>query len=163
MRFPDFLFSSYSSCFSTNSSSASECLVGLWKVSLKILNSWIILKTPKYLWLKWFKTSTFSVITDVPFHKHSNLIYFAKQWPWKLGQGHQNPIKSSLCTNLVLICPLDQEISGLKLRVLTEKKIFLFLNQNICCVDSKESSQWDGSFECPKHLLKLMGKEIFTI
>ena len=28
---------------------------------------------------------------------------------------------------------------------------------------SKEPSQWDSSFEHPKHMLKLMGKKIFTI
>ena len=44
-----------------------------------------------------------------------------------------------------------------------QKVIFLFLNQNICCGYSKEPSQWDGSFEQPKHMLKLMGKKIFTI
>ena len=38
---------------------------------------------------------------------------------------------------------------------------FLFLNQNICCGYSKETSQWDGSFEHLKQMLKLMGKEIF--
>ena len=27
----------------------------------------------------------------------------------------------------------------------------------------KEPSQWDGSFEHPKHLLKMMGKNIFTV
>ena len=52
---------------------------------------------------------------------------------------------------------------GLKLRVHNEKLIFLFLNQNICCGYSKELSQWEGSFEHPKHMLKLMGKKIFTI
>ena len=40
---------------------------------------------------------------------------------------------------------------------------FLFLNQNICCGYSKEPSHWDGSFEHPKHMLKLVGKKIFTI
>ena len=40
---------------------------------------------------------------------------------------------------------------------------FLFLNQNICCGYSKEPSQWDGSFEHPKYMLKLMGKKIITI
>ena len=39
---------------------------------------------------------------------------------------------------------------------------FLFLNQNICCGYSKEPSQWDGSFEHPKHMLKLMGQKIYT-
>ena len=43
------------------------------------------------------------------------------------------------------------------------KIIFLFLNQNICCGYSKEQSQWDGSFEHPKHMFKLMGKEINAI
>ena len=49
------------------------------------------------------------------------------------------------------------------LRVCNENLIFLFLNQNICCRYSKEPSQWDGSFEHPKHMLKLVGKKIFTI
>ena len=53
--------------------------------------------------------------------------------------------------------------SGLKLRVRNENLIFLFLSQNICCGYSKEPSQLDGSFENPKHMLKLMGKKIFTI
>ena len=43
----------------------------------------------------------------------------------------------------------------------TEKLFFLFLNQNKSCGYSKEPSQWDGSFEHPKHMLKLIGKEIF--
>ena len=43
------------------------------------------------------------------------------------------------------------------------KLIFLSLNRNICCGYSKEPSQRDGSFEHPKHMLKLMGKIIFTI
>ena len=51
------------------------------------------------------------------------------------------------------------EVSGqfraVKLRVCNRKIIFLFLNQNICCGCSKEPSQWDGSFEHPKHMLKL--------
>ena len=53
--------------------------------------------------------------------------------------------------------------TGLKLRVCDKYLIFLFLNQNICCGYSKEPSQWDGSFEHPKHMLKLVGKKIFTI
>ena len=46
---------------------------------------------------------------------------------------------------------------------ITEKIIFLFLNLNICCGCSKEPSQRDGSFEHPKHKLKLMGKKVFII
>ena len=52
-------------------------------------------------------------------------------------------------------------VSGLKLIVRTQKNIFLFLNQNICCGYSKEPSQWDGSFEHTKHMLKLMGKKVY--
>ena len=53
--------------------------------------------------------------------------------------------------------------TGLQIRVPTEKLFFLFLKQNICCRYSKEPSQWDGSFEYPKHMLKLIGKEINAI
>ena len=41
--------------------------------------------------------------------------------------------------------------------------IFLFFNQNICFRYWKEPSQWDGSFEHPKHMSKLMIKKIITI
>ena len=41
--------------------------------------------------------------------------------------------------------------------------IFLFLNQNICCGYSKEPYQLDGSYEHPKHMLKLMDKKIFKL
>ena len=53
--------------------------------------------------------------------------------------------------------------SGLQIRVRTWILFFLFLNQNICCAYSKEPSQWDGSFEYPKHMVKLMDKKIITI
>ena len=43
------------------------------------------------------------------------------------------------------------------------RKIIFFFNQNICCGYSKEPSQSDDSFEHPKHMLKIMGKKIFTI
>ena len=38
-----------------------------------------------------------------------------------------------------------------------------FSTKNICCGYSKEPSQWDGSFEQPKHMLKNMSKKILTI
>ena len=44
-----------------------------------------------------------------------------------------------------------------------KKTIFFFLNQKINCVYSKEPSHPDGSFKHPKHMLKRMGKKIFTI
>ena len=52
---------------------------------------------------------------------------------------------------------------GLQIRVWNRKLLFLFLNQNICCGDSKEPSWWDGSLEHPKHMFKLMGQKIITI
>ena len=54
-------------------------------------------------------------------------------------------------------------LTGLQINVRTWKLFFLFLNQNICCGYSKEPSQWDGSFEHPKHMFKLMAKEINAI
>ena len=54
-------------------------------------------------------------------------------------------------------------IPGFQTRMHIQNIIFLFLNQNICCGYSKEPSQCDGSFEHPKHMFKLMGKNIFTI
>ena len=50
-------------------------------------------------------------------------------------------------------------LSGLYLKVGN----FFFLNQNICCGYSKEPSQWDGSFQHPKHMFKPKGKKILTI
>ena len=51
-----------------------------------------------------------------------------------------------------------------QLRVHDRWIIFLFLNQNICYgYLKKEPSQWNGSFEDPKHVLKMMSKQIFTI
>ena len=53
--------------------------------------------------------------------------------------------------------------TGLLIRARNRKIIFLFFSQNIFCGYSKEPSKWDGSFEHPKHMLKMMGKKIFTI
>ena len=44
-----------------------------------------------------------------------------------------------------------------------KRLFFLFLNQNICCGYSEEPSPWDGSFEPPKQMLKMMGKKILII
>ena len=49
---------------------------------------------------------------------------------------------------------------GLQIRVRIGKLFSLFLIQDKCCGDSKEPSQWDSSFEHPKHMFKLMGKKI---
>ena len=53
--------------------------------------------------------------------------------------------------------------TGPQIRVCNRKLFFLFLNQNICCGYSKEPSHRDGSFEHPKHKLKLMVKKIIAI
>ena len=52
--------------------------------------------------------------------------------------------------------------TGLELRVLNKTIIILFLIQIICCGCSKEQSQWDGCFEHPQHMFKLIGKMIIT-
>ena len=53
--------------------------------------------------------------------------------------------------------------AGLQIRMRNWKLFFLFLNQSICCGYSIELSQWDGSFEHPKRMFKLMGNEIIAI
>ena len=52
---------------------------------------------------------------------------------------------------------------GPQIRVHNGKLFFLFLNQNICCVYSKEPSHREGSSEHPKHMFKLMDKKIIAI
>ena len=64
------------------------------------------------------------------------------------------------CIKFTLILPV---FSGLQIRVRNQKLFFLFLNQNICCGCSKEPSHWDGSFEQPKQMLKLIDKKILAI
>ena len=54
-------------------------------------------------------------------------------------------------------------LTGPQIRVCNWKLFFLFFNHNICCGYSKEPSQWDGSFEHPKHMFKLMDKKIIQI
>ena len=51
--------------------------------------------------------------------------------------------------------------AGFQLRV-RNILLFQFLSQNICCVYSKKTSQWDGSFQHTQHMLKWMGKNIFN-
>ena len=67
-------------------------------------------------------------------------------------------------TLLIWIHHVSEQInSGLQIRVCTRKLFFLLLNQNICCGYSKEPSHWNGSFEHPKHMYELKGKEINVI
>ena len=44
-----------------------------------------------------------------------------------------------------------------------QKNYFLIFKGNIFCGYSKEPSRCDGSFERPKHMLKIIGKKIFAI
>ena len=62
-------------------------------------------------------------------------------------------------------CTLNNETVHMPLlvRVCNQKLIFLFLIQTICCEYSKVPPPQDGSFEYPKHMLKPMGKKLFTI
>ena len=58
---------------------------------------------------------------------------------------------------------ISNDKPGLQIYVRNWKLFFLFLNQNICCGYSKEPSQWEDSFEHPKHMVILLGKKIITI
>ena len=85
------------------------------------------------------------------------VVYEISSWHKCLAKAHQ---KYDFFIVLFQSEPQNQAFS---LECVAKKMIFLFLNQNTCCWYSKEPSQWDGSFEHPKHMLKLMGKKIFTI
>ena len=69
-----------------------------------------------------------------------------------LSRGLNSPPDGSN-VNSLKACKINRILSGLKLRVRNRKLTFLFFNQNICCGYSKEPSQWDSSFEHPKHIL----------
>ena len=65
--------------------------------------------------------------------------------------------------NNIFFVLITLDTVGLQIGLCNWKSVFFLLNQNICCGNSKEQSQWDGSFEHPKRMFKLMGKKIFTI
>ena len=44
-----------------------------------------------------------------------------------------------------------------------QKNNFPISQSNICCGYSNEPSHLDGNFVHPKHMLKIIGKKIFTI
>ena len=74
---------------------------------------------------------------------------------------HPTSLKLEMNSSNWLRWEIQFRINGLSLR--TKNLIFSFLNHNICFGYSKEPSQWDGSFEHPKHMLQLIGKRIFKI
>ena len=57
------------------------------------------------------------------------------------------------------ICYMKQYSFYNKNQAFIWKLFFLFFNRTIHCGYSKEPSQWDGSFEHPIHMIKLMGKK----
>ena len=82
-----------------------------------------------------------------------NFIYFSAYFPnfYDVKENVASQIKSLACKDFKLI--QDPRVCNLKFSY--------FSNQNICCRNSKDPSQC--SFEHPKHMLKLMGKKLFTI
>ena len=102
-----------------------------------------LISQPKHmLWVLKRKTvllSTQNTCLNWPIRKYSYFYYqkFCLSWPMMM---------ISLYVSLQHALP----ILGFRL-------FFLFLNQNICCGYSKEPSQW----EHPKHMLKLVDKNIF--
>ena len=130
------------------------------------------------LWMKTFFHTYFYVnfhasvtlLILFGFSRNINLNVELRNWVWYTPFWEVFTPKSSVGKSLrldVLFKHDTQLSSGSRgrtlVRVRTKKLIFLFLNQNICCEYSKDPSQWDGSFEHPKHMLKLMGKKMFTI
>ena len=88
------------------------------------------------------------------------------------GSGYQQTTKVTasmhghiwgLCEHIVFWGNKVVGITSIRTGVRNRNLTFLFFNQNICCGYSKEPSQWDGSFEHSKLMLKNMGKIIFTI
>ena len=53
----------------------------------------------------------------------------------------------------IILLPYLSVILGLSIRVHNKKTNQFFLKLNLGCGYSKEKSQWDGSFEYPKHIL----------
>ena len=76
---------------------------------------------------------------------------------------HSQPDKNSngLCAFIRLSTVADSRLQIFSMH--NWKSFYLFLNQNIHCGFSIEPSQWNGSIKCPKLMLKLLGKKIFTI
>ena len=77
---------------------------------------------------------------------------------WKIA----NKLMTKPQTETKTLSELDST-PGPQMRVRNWKLFFLFLNQNICCGYSKVPFWWDGSFEHPKHKIKLMDKKIIAI
>ena len=82
-------------------------------------------------------------------------------------QTMKTQMKCSIMLHLIKVCIVcyveKTTFTCLQIRVCTGILFFLFLNQDICCGCSKEPSQLDDSFEHPKHMFQLIGKEINAI
>ena len=81
---------------------------------------------------------------------HVPLYFIVKQW--RLGQ-------ACACCWHILLTKMDA--ASLQIRVRELSLFFLFLNQNICCQYSKESSHWDSSFWHLKRMLKLRIRKLY--
>ena len=87
-------------------------------------------------------------------------LYAVTVWSWTLHYWVQtlrlywvHKLKSTFFIELQSLKPLENTKFTLGRSC---KLLFLFVNQSICCGYSKEPSQWDGSFEHPKHMFRRM-------
>ena len=74
--------------------------------------------------------------------------------------------ESNLQIQNILVCYLRMKYWHLSQAFSWEcapKNWYSYFPTETCCGYSKEPSQWEGSFELSKHMLKLMAKKIFTI
>ena len=90
-------------------------------------------------------------------------ISFRFGWGWLGSSTAQDAVKGPACRVREGSCYRYSTVTGPQIRVRNWKLFFLLLNKNICCGCSKEPSQWDGSFEHPRHMFKLMDREIIAI
>ena len=85
-------------------------------------------------------------------------IYFTGQGSGRQQRKAAKPKKIScfLCRKL----GINFDLHRLQINRSNSRLFFLILKQNICSGCSKEPSQWDGSFEHPKLMLRLKLKKI---
>ena len=91
------------------------------------------------------KTGKFKYKTNIVFRENSRLLhhlsctqalfffftYFTLLWPWKLGQGHPNLIKSSSCPNVIKSSSCPNVIS-IQIRNQSANHLYLVLKKGSC-------------------------------